>query len=152
MGYQVLMHGESFNPTELRKRERKDRTDFLEMYQGPMYHYWIDYTQYIRDRILDGTIHPAEILRTGGVTTLNYIIDCEPVRNFVCEILQSLIRDDNLSKNKQIMYFCLIDVLDYYNYNDKELEYITDFKSNNKEFLSEFKKELLKDFPEFSRR
>lgn len=57
-GYQFFMHGEKFDPVELRKRESKE-IDYG-MYVGPIYHYWISYTQYLKDKILDGLIHPVK--------------------------------------------------------------------------------------------
>ena len=85
-------------------------------------------------------------MRTGGVSTLGYLIDCEPVKNFVDNILQNLVENKNLSKNKQIMYFCLIEALNYYDFNN-ELDYITDFMNINEKYLFELRKKLVKDFP-----
>jgi hypothetical protein len=144
-GYQFFMHGEKFDPIELRKRESKE-IDYG-MYHGPIFHYWISYTEYVKTKILDGLMHPGEILRTGGVSTLGYLIDSEPVKNFVNEKMRILVEDKNLSMNKQLMYFCLIEALNHYDYHD-ELENFSNFRKKNKQFLDELKNKFLKIFPD----
>ena len=100
---------------DLRKLKKKDKIDnSISMYEGMIWNYWIDYTRYIKKMLLDGSIHPLEILRTCGLSTLGYLIEYEPVQLFINNAMQELVYNHNLSFNRKLTYYCLIETIDYW--------------------------------------
>jgi hypothetical protein len=143
-GYQLIA---DFRYTEdkfdLEKLKKNDKIDSsTKMYEGIIWNYWLDYTNYIKQMLLDDSLQPLEILRNCGISSLGYLIECKPVKLFVHNIMQELLQDHNLSFNRKLMYYCLIETIDYWN----ELNFIEDFKAENELLFSNLEREFLKEY------
>ncbi len=129
---------------DLGKLKKSDKVNsYSGTYEGLIWNYWIDYTRYIRRMLLDGSIQPLEILRTCGLSTLGYLIEYEPVKLFVYNTMQELVQNHNLSFNNKLIYYCLIETIDYW----KKLNFVKDFKAENKLLFSNLEREFLKEYP-----
>ncbi|MHA1186242.1 MAG: hypothetical protein ACTSXA_04625 [Candidatus Heimdallarchaeota archaeon] len=110
------------------------------------------YLKFIRKQIVMEKITPLELLRLSGAPVLALLIKgTEVVKKFLFQILVELKKLEELSFNRQIMYFTLLEIWkDKFSYDNKEtkiFDLINDFYRDNYAIIHTIKNRIDKQYP-----
>ncbi len=100
----------------------------------------IEYYYYIRDRIIEKTLQPIDVLRTGGIRTLCLLQNIPSVSKFIDKTIDKMISYHELTVSEKLMFYTLI--------KSWELESPkkSEFMEKYRHVLQKIEKELRKDF------
>lgn len=104
-----------------------------------------EYLKYLRDELLAERLSPSAILHFSGATTLAFLNEISPVKNYIDEVLLILKEGKRIDFNQKVLYYALIhSSLLYLLDNDEVKNFLSDYRVNSK---YDYEKTILKEFP-----
>ncbi|MHA1346442.1 MAG: hypothetical protein ACTSU7_08600 [Candidatus Heimdallarchaeaceae archaeon] len=103
----------------------------------------VDYLDYLKKSLIEGTILPIDILRTSGIGAIHLFSEIQPVKDFILSMLNELKHYQLLPIKLKIAYYTL---LQSFHTDSSIYPIISEFHKKNRTLLKHLRNEIVKPF------